>query len=210
MLSASVKRSFVLALTAALGFACAPGTSSNTPGNQPSGKIGGTVHVLAVWSGSEQDSFMAVLKPFEDETGINVEYESTRDQDAVLTTRVESGNPPELAAAPSPALLTRFANEGKVVALNNIIDMTAFQSQYDKSWVDLGTVNGKLFQVYAWGALKGLVWYNPKTFQAKGYQVPKTWNDLLALQDKMKADGTPAWCVGLESGAASGSLTVQA
>src|SRR5712691_10934162 len=95
-------------------------------GNNPTtttGKIGGTVNVLAVWSGSEQDSFMAVLQPFMDQTGVKVVYEATRDQDAVLTTRVAAGNPPELAAAPSPALLTKFAQQGKVTPLNDIVDM---------------------------------------------------------------------------------------
>jgi len=32
----------------------------------------GSVHVLAVWAAAEQDSFLATLKPFEDETGIKV------------------------------------------------------------------------------------------------------------------------------------------
>jgi len=62
---------------------------------------------------------MAVLKPFEDSTGIKVQYESTRDEDAILRTRVAAGNAPDLAAAPSPALLTQFAQQGKVKALND-------------------------------------------------------------------------------------------
>jgi alpha-glucoside transport system substrate-binding protein len=169
-----------------------------------SGKIGGTVHVLAVWSGSEQASFEAVLKPFEDQTGIKVLYEATRDQDAILTTRVEAGNPPDLASAPSPSLLARFVREGKILPLDQILDLNKLRSDYDKSWIDLGTINGKLYEIFSWTALKGLVWYDPKVWSAKGYQVPKTWDDLIALQNKMKQDGTTPWCIGLESGSASG------
>ena len=180
-----------------LSAACATQTST-------SGKIGGTVHVLAVWSGSEQESFQAVLKPFEEQTGIKVLYEATRDQDAILTTRVEAGNAPELASAPSPSLLARFVREGKIVSLDQILDMSKLRSDYDKSWIDLGTINGKLYEIFSWTALKGLVWYNPKIWSAKGYQVPKTWDDLMALQNKMKQDGTTPWCIGLESGSASG------
>ncbi|MBJ7603362.1 MAG: carbohydrate ABC transporter substrate-binding protein [Candidatus Dormibacteraeota bacterium] len=199
----SLKALSTLGLMALLvSVAC--GNSSTSTSSSPGGKIGGTVHVLAVWSGSEQESFMAVLKPFEDQTGIKVAYESTRDQDAVLTTRVTAGNPPELAAAPSPALLTRFAQQGKVVALDDIVDQSKLKSEYAKSWIDLGTINGKLYQIFSWASLKGLVWYDPKVWQAKGYTVPKTWNDMISLQNKMKADGTAPWCVGLESGAASG------
>jgi alpha-glucoside transport system substrate-binding protein len=166
----------------------------------------GTVHVIAVWSGAEQASFMAVLKPFEDQTGIKVSYESTRDEDAILTSRVAAGNPPELAAAPSPQLLTTFAKAGKVIALNDAVDMTALQSSTAKSWITLGEPlnDGKLYQIFAWAAVKGLIWYDPKNFQAKGYNVPKSWDDLTALQTQVKASGTTPWCITLESGSASG------
>src|SRR6202795_2361471 len=124
-----LKRRPLLSL-AAIVTAVACGTSS-TPS-------AGSVKVMATWPGAEQASFMAVMKPFTDSTGITISYEASRDQDALLTTRVAAGNPPDLAAAPSPTLLTNFAKTGKVTALNNVLDMTALQSQYAKSWITLG------------------------------------------------------------------------
>ena len=191
------KRSLILSL-AAIFTAVACGTSSSTNA--------GSVKVMATWTGAEQASFMAVMKPFTDQTGITIQYEASRDQDALLTTRVAAGNPPDLAAAPSPTLLTNFAKTGKVVSLNNIIDMTALQSQYSPGWITLGEPlnDGKLYQVYSWVSLKGLIWYDPKNFQAKGYNIPNSWQSLLDLQSQIKSSGTTPWCVALESGAASG------
>ena len=191
------KRSLILSLTAVLtAVGCGGGGGS-------AGK--GTVHVLAVWAGAEQDSFLAVLKPFEDQTGIKVSYESTRDIDAILATRIQAGNPPELASLPSPSSLTKYANQGKLIQLDNgILDMTSFNSQYSPGWIKLGTINGKLYEVFSWAAVKGLVWYDPVKFAAKGYQVPTTWADMLTLQAKIKADGTAPWCVAVASGDASG------
>ena len=149
---------------------------------------------------------MAVVKPFEDQTGIKVSYESTRDEDAILTSRVAAGNPPDLAAAPSPQLLSQFAKQGKVIALNDAVDMTALQASTAKSWITLGEPlnDGKLYQIFAWAAVKGLIWYSPKNFQAKGYSVPTSFDQLTNLQSQIKGGGTTPWCVTVESGTASG------
>src|SRR5262249_33961473 len=41
-------------------------------------------------------------------------------------------------------------------------------------------------------------------FNAAGYHVPTTWDEMMALSDQIAATGTTPWCIGLESGAASG------
>ncbi len=166
--------------------------------------IGGTVDVLATWGGAEQDSFMAMVQPYEKCTGVNVQYEGTRDLNAVLTTRVQGGNPPDIAGLPGPGQLIQYAQGGSLVALNNVLDMNQLQQQYDSGWLDLATVNNNLYGVFIKASVKSQIWYNPKAFQAAGYQVPQTWSDLQALEQKMISDGNAPWCVALESGAASG------
>jgi alpha-glucoside transport system substrate-binding protein len=183
-------RHFVALLTVGLIVAaCQPASTPSASGSP--GQIGGTVSVLATWGGSEQDSFLAMVKPFEDQTGVKVQYEGTRDN-AVLTTRVQGGNPPQLA------------KQGKLVDLGNVLDMTAMRAQYSDSFIKLAQVDGKQVGIFIKAALKGPVWYNPKQFSAKGYTVPKTWDDLVSLSKKIADSGTTPWCIGLESGAASG------
>ena len=197
MRSSSHLRALVVAMAAVFtAVACGTGSSQNA----------GTIHFLGVWSGAEQASWFAVLKPFEDSTGIKVSYEASRDQDAILTSTVAAGNPPDVAGAPSPQLLSQFAKQGKLKALNDAVDMTALQANTAASWIKLGEPlnDGKLYQVFAWGAVKGLIWYDPKNFQAKGYNVPKSWTDLQSLQSTIKSSGTTPWCVTVESGSATG------
>src|SRR6266487_5811897 len=191
------RRSLIVPLMALLtAVACGTGSTQSA----------GSVKVIGVWSGQEQLNFLATVKPFEDSTGIKVNFESSRDEDAILTTRVGAGNPPDLAAAPSPQLLTQFAKQGKVIALNDIVDMTALQANTADSWIKLGEPlgDGKLYQIFSWAAVKGLIWYNPKSFTAKSYQVPKTYDELLSLQAKIKSSGTTPWCMAIESGSATG------
>src|SRR2546421_8821985 len=172
--------------------------------NSAAGKIGGTVHVLGTWTGNEKDAFDAVMKPFTDQTGVKISFEATRDLDAILQTKIAAGNPPDVTAAPGIGTLIKLARAGKVVALDDKLDTTELNANYGADWINLGKIDGKLITLYAWAALKGLVWYDPKAFSAKGYQVPKTWAELMSLQSKIVSDGGKPWCVALESQAASG------
>ncbi len=43
--------------------------------------------------------------------------------------------------------------------------------------------------------VKSMIWYPVKAFAAKGYTVPKTWDELVALADKIVADGSHPFCV---------------
>src|SRR5205814_2229527 len=84
-------RIFSVAVLVALLAACGPGTGSTSSK---------TLHVIGTWGGSEQASFMAMVKPWETQTGNKVSYEGSRDLNALLTTRVKAGNPPDLAGLP--------------------------------------------------------------------------------------------------------------
>jgi len=76
--------------------------------------------------------------------------------------------------------------------------------QQPQAFIDLATVDGTLYGVFPGASLKSLVWYDPKQFAKFGYKTPSTFGELLQLQDQMVKDGNTPWCIGLESGAASG------
>jgi alpha-glucoside transport system substrate-binding protein len=145
-----------------------------------------------------------MIAPFEEETGITVEYEGTRDLNAVLTTRIEGGNPPDLAGLPGPGQLREYAEAGHLVPLNDVLDMEQMQAEYDEGFLNLATVDGDLSGIFIRAAVKSLVWYNPVAFADAGYEVPTTWEELNALEEQIIADGNTPWCISLESGAASG------
>ncbi|KUK98156.1 MAG: Extracellular solute-binding protein family 1, partial [Atribacteria bacterium 34_868] len=93
---------------------------------------------------------------------------------------------------------------GKLVPLATFMDREKLLSDYSQAWLDLGSYDGKLYSIFISADLKSMVWYNPKAFAAAGYEVPSTWDELMQLSDKIIADGNTPWCIGVESGAASG------
>jgi alpha-glucoside transport system substrate-binding protein len=167
-------------------------------------KLGGSIKVLGVWGGQEADAFEAMNKVFTERTGVQVQFEATRDLDAVLTTRVQAGNPPDVVILPNPGKLYELAGAGKLADLSKLLDMKEFDKNYASSWKGLGTVNGKLYGLFVKAAIKGLVWYNPKAAKEAGVAAPSTWDEMIATSKKIAATGVAPWSVGIESGSASG------
>jgi len=164
----------------------------------------GTVSVLAVWGGEELNVFNEMVKPFESRTGIKVRYEGTRDIDAVLTTRIQAGNPPDIAILPGPGKMAEFARAGRLVNLSTVLDMERINKDYAKGWLEMGTVDGKLVGVFMKVAPKGLIWYNPKILKKEWIEIPKTSTEMEKICIRLAEQGKTPWAIGLESGAASG------
>jgi alpha-glucoside transport system substrate-binding protein len=183
------------------GASAAPGSAG---AGASLGHIGGTVTVYGTWSGSEQDAFLAMVKPYEDATGVTVQYTSTRDINAQLAQGIQTGTLPDLAGLPGPGQMAEYAAAGKLIDLSTVLDVNAYKTNTASNFVDLGTVNGKLVGVFIKLSVKGLIWYNPKVVGDLSSSAPKTWNDLQTLITQDKAKAQAAWCVGLEGGAASG------
>jgi len=131
------------------------------------------LNVYGAWAGAELEAFDKMVKPFEDANDIDVVLAGSRDP-AVLITRVEAGNPPDVSTLPNPGAMVEFAKAGKLVDLSTFMDVDTLKSDYSSTWIDLGSYKGKLQGVFLSADLKSLVWYNPKAFAAAGYTTPAT------------------------------------
>ncbi len=65
-------------------------------------------------------------------------------------------------------------------------------------------MNGSWLATPVKADIKSIIWYSPAQFEAFGYQVPTTWDELNALVEKMVADGNVPWSMGFENEAATG------
>lgn len=161
-----------------------------------------TVTVFGAFAEEEAGRFEAAMRPFEERTGIDVIYEGASDFETLITTRIEGGDPPDMAGFPQPGLMARFADQA--IDITTMVPMERLQEQYDQSWIDMATINGKTIGIWHRVTVKSLVWYPPVPFGEAGYQIPQTWDELIALSDRMVADGHTPWYAPMESGAATG------
>ena len=197
--SKSLRRCLAPMLVVALAAAgCGGGTA-----NDSTDLKGATVNVIGTWGGDEQAAFLKMVEPWQQQTGATVKYTGTRDINTVLTTGVASGVLPDLAGLPGPGQMAEYASAGKLISLDDVLDLQTYQSDTAPALVDLGKVEGKVYGVFIKAAIKGLIWYNPKLHDYSA-NPPKTWTDLVSQVNTNLGAAKAPWCLGIESGAASG------
>lgn len=171
-------------------------------GGGDGGGGGGSISISGPETGVEADSFQSSLDVFSEESGIEVTYSGSRDFETQIRVAAEGGDLPDIAVIPQPGLVLDLAEQITPVPQETL---DANGDQYDETLLELVTNEaGDVLGVPNKGDVKSLVWYSPSVFAENGYEIPETFDDLLALQDQMKADGITPWCIGIESGEATG------
>ena len=203
----SKRRTGLVALVLAVGLiaaSCADKDdkdSSSSSGGSGGDLKGKTVTMFGPEVEQEAQGLKDSFKKFEEETGITIKYSGDRSFEQQIGVRVDGGNPPDVAFFPQPGKIKDFKDDLK--PLPDDIASTV-KDTFNKGFVDLLTIDDKIYGVPAKADLKSLVWYSPDEFKKQGYEVPKSMEDLEALTDKMIADGKTPFCIGLGSDAATG------
>jgi alpha-glucoside transport system substrate-binding protein len=183
----------------------APGVFCSQIDDGGEGDLSGeTVTILGPETANEAEGFCASLVGVVEATGVAIDYTGTRDATVQTNVSVEAGNlPSDIVMIPQPGRLAGFASEGLLTAVPQETLDGALAGVSD-TFLGFGTVDGTAYGVPIKADVKSLVWYSPTAFADAGYEVPTTLDELFALQDQIKADGGIPWCIGIESGDATG------
>ena len=174
------------------------------------GKMKGTkVSMTGPFADADAVKFDEDKKAFEAATGITIEYVGSKEFEAQIGTQMAAGTAPDVIDWPQPGLASGFFKQGKVLPVTKFVPESWLKENYKQSWLDMANMtgsDGKDAMSGLWWRFNGksLVWYPKKAFDEAGYKVPTTWEELLALQDQIVADGDTPWCIGIGSGAATG------
>lgn len=197
--------SIILSIVVVFGLllaACAP--EPETPEVEEPVAEEQVVTIFGAFVDEDARRFQAAMEPFTAETGIRVEYEGSGDFETLILVRAEGGDPPDIGAFPQPGLLAGLVERDLIIDMNEWFEEDYLLAQYDQSWLDDATLGGIMAGVWYRASVKSLVWYPVQAFNAAGYTIPETWDEMLALSDQMVADGNTPWCIGIESAGATG------
>lgn len=169
---------------------------------------GTSVTIMGGFGDEQELLFQDTLNRLGEETGIGITYEQADD---VLTTfgiRYDGGNPPDIISFPQPGALQQQVSRGRIIDVESVFSREYLEQQYDPSWLDMTMMEGPngVINAGVWQSVnaKSFVWYPVEEFAANGYEIPETWDELVALSDQMVEDGYYPWTLGIESSAATG------
>ncbi|TVR71763.1 MAG: carbohydrate ABC transporter substrate-binding protein [Spirochaetaceae bacterium] len=165
---------------------------------------GTRVTIFGAFVDEDARRFNRSMAIFEEATGIDVVYEGSGDFESLITVRVEGGSPPDMAAFPQPGLLGDFVAGGQVIDMSEWFSMDYLREQYEQHWLDMAEMDGIQAGFWHRANVKSLVWYPKPAWEAEGYPIPETWDELMELSQRMVDEGKTPWSVGMESAGATG------
>ncbi len=200
------RTAILIAVFAMIAAACGGDGEPAADGN--GGEGGQTVSLLHGISGEdEQAALQQAIDAYEEASGNTVSVEPSPDFETIVVTRVTGGNPPDVALYPQPGLLRNIANQDATVAFDEA-GVELDQDALVPGMIETGTFDGATHGVVVKLGIKSLLWHPGEEFTSN-YEVPSSWSDLKELTNTIASDlegedGRAPWCIGIESGGATG------
>jgi alpha-glucoside transport system substrate-binding protein len=183
---------FILAL-ALVPLACG---GDDDDGDGAAEDVSGTISVMGIWQAEEQRNFQQVIDGFTEEyPDVTVQYNGAGDDlPTILTTAVEGGNPPDIAAPAQPGLLQTLVEQDELQPIEFLRDTVV--ENFGESIAQVGTFNDQLYAVMFKADNKSTVWYNVAAFEDAGVEPTETWPEFLESARTINASGLPAYSIG--------------
>ena len=151
----------------------------------------------------EAQGFLDSFAAFEEETGIDVQYQGDRSFEEQIGVRVDGGDPPDIAMFPQPGKIADFADDLVPLTRRRRRDRRARTSTPAGPTSSPSTARSTACRPRPTSRASSGTTRPPSTERRlRGARRPST--DFLALTDQMIADGKTPFCIGIGSDAATG------
>lgn len=179
-------------------------TACGGPGGGGTAQTGNTVTIATSIGGEEATQLERSWAGWAKENNITIKLRTDKGFEQRIQSQVQANKTPDLAIFAQPGLLADLAQKKALVPAPPPVQ-TALKKNYSADWQRYGTVDGTAYGVPILATVKGFIWYSPSLFRERGWEVPDSWQGLLDLTAKVRADtSSPPWCAGFAAGGASG------
>ena len=137
------------------------------------------VTVMYAFSGDQSKAFQADMNKWAAANGVKIAFVQSDSFEEMIQTKVASGNAPDNAIFPQPGILQAQAKAGKLAEASSLVDLAKVKADIVPGFLEAGMYNGKEYGLPMAMNGKSFYWYNKPAFEAAGYAVPETHDDLL-------------------------------
>lgn len=153
-----------------------------------------SLEVMAFKGGYGTDFYEACAAEYAKSAGIEAKVVGDARIDQQIQPRMQKGDPPDLMFPGWRFDHWKAVSDGAVMDLTPFMDgkaadgTTPWKDTFEASLLKLGQADGKQYTLPYFYSVLGW-WYDPDLFKAKGWEVPATYTELLALCQKIRAAG---------------------
>lgn len=162
------------------------------------------ISVMYGFTGTQESAFRKDLDAWAAKQGLTIDYQPSANFQTQIMTNISAGTAPDIAIFPQPGILKKLATRGWLAPLSTQTNVDQIKNDIPAGFLDTATVNGTVYGAPYSMNIKSLYWYDKKVWAARGYAVPRTQDQLMALIKKIKATGSTPVCYGLQSQGATG------
>ncbi|MCG9895237.1 MAG: extracellular solute-binding protein, partial [Fimbriimonadaceae bacterium] len=148
----------------------------------------GKVEVVSFQGGYGIDFFQAAGKEWGEKEGREVDVWGDPRVWEKLRPRFVAGDVPDLAWPGWGMDYWALVYDDQLKPWDEYLDQDGWRDSFDPGLLKMGMHEGKVYMLPYHVNINGW-WYNADLFQANGWEVPTTFDELLALNDKIKAKG---------------------
>ncbi len=159
------------------------------------------ITVAAIETAYGSEMWAKVAEAFTAETGINVKLVTDKNLEDVISASMQGGEYPDFVHLPigrEKALTEQFIKDKAIADITDVLSMTVpgetkkVSEKISGGFTETSQTNpygdGKTYLAPMFYSPCGL-FYNAKLFEAKGWSVPTTWDEMWALGETAKAEG---------------------
>lgn len=171
------------------------GASLTGCGTDATGGSGGGDNEIQVWVIQEESqnvAHRAALERFNKTSDVKARLVSTGNDgyNDKLHVAMGSANAPDVFYNWGGGSIRTYARDDLMVDLTPHLEKDkAWKDSFIPSVLEAGTIDGKYYGIPARGMQPIILFYNKKVFRELKLQPPKTWDELLAVSDRVKAAG---------------------
>lgn len=154
------------------------------------------VLTMGSWRADDVEQMNRLLAIYKDKTGVEIQFQPTTpaDYNATLRLQLDAGTGPDLMYARSYATGIELFDQGYFADCTDIPGlMENFTPTNLAPWQ---TADGKMFAV-PFAAVSHAVYYNKDIFAKEGIEIPTTFEELLAVCEKLQAAGITPFANGV-------------